>query len=324
MPVSDLLSGLVSVLLATNQPAAVSNLVEQTTGVRVAVPNLNDPVEREYLQLLAADDAAQAEVARWMQENERFAAQGAGLPDAVLNARIRQRLDEVKKQYEDFLTRHPRHVAARVAYGSFLNDLNDEAAAAAQWERALALDTNNAAIYNNLANHYGHNGPVEKAFTYYEKAIALNPNEPVYLHNFATTVFLFRQHVMRHYGINEQQVFDKAMDLYARAIKLDPKNFPLATDVARSYYVIKPLRIADAKAAWQYALQLAADDVEREGVYLHLARWEIFDQQWDAALGWLNRVTNAMYQHTRSVVLRNLENRRQEAATNAPAIKPSP
>jgi tetratricopeptide (TPR) repeat protein len=193
-----------------------------------------------------------------------------------------------------------------------------------QWERALTLSTNHAAIYNNLANHYGHNGPVEKAFTYYEKAIALDTNEPVYLHNFATTVFLFRKHVREHYGITEDQVFDKAMDLYARAMRLDPRNFPLATDVARCYYGIKPLRIADAKAAWQKALQLAGDDVEREGVYLHLARWEIFDQKWDAAHAWLNKVTNAMYLDTRTTVLKNLENRRQQAATNAPPTKLAP
>lgn len=321
---SDLLSGLVGVLLATNQPAALSNVVEQATGVRVEIPNLNDPAEREYLQLLAADNAAQAEVARWMEDNDKFTAQGAGLPEGVLTARIKARLDEVRKQYEDFLTRNPKHVEARIAYGSFLNDINDEPAAAAQWERALTLSTNHAAIYNNLANHYGHNGPVEKAFTYYEKAIALDTNEPVYLHNFATTVFLFRKHVREHYGITEQQVFDKAMDLYARALRLDPKNFPLATDVAKCYYGIKPLRIADAKIAWQNALTLAADDVEREGVCLHLARWEIFDQKWDAAHAWLNQVTNAMYQETRTTVLKNLENRRQQAATNAPPVKVTP
>src|SRR5579872_5343501 len=41
--VSDLLVGLLTALMATNQPAAVSNLVTQTTGLRVTVPDINDP-----------------------------------------------------------------------------------------------------------------------------------------------------------------------------------------------------------------------------------------------------------------------------------------
>ena len=37
----------------------------------------------------------------------------------------------------------------------------------------------------------------------------------------------------RYYQLTEQQVFDKAFDLYQKALKLDPNNFPLASDVAR-------------------------------------------------------------------------------------------
>lgn len=43
-----------------------------------------------------------------------------------------------------------------------------------------ALGTNNPAVYNNLANIYGHTGPVKKAFEFYARAIELNSHEPVY------------------------------------------------------------------------------------------------------------------------------------------------
>ena len=70
-------------------------------------------------------------------------------------------------------------------------------------------------------------------------------------------------------------MFDKALALYQKAIKLDPDNFPLATDYAQSYYGIKPLRTNDALVAWTNALHIARDEVEREGVYIHLARIKI-------------------------------------------------
>jgi len=58
---------------------------------------------------------------------------------------------------------------------------------------------------------------VKKAFDYYAKAIELNPQEPIYYHNFGTTVYLFRKDAMDFYGITEQQVYDKALGLYSKA-----------------------------------------------------------------------------------------------------------
>ena len=94
---SNLLIGLLSALVATNQPAAVSNLVEQTTGLKVSIPDPNDPVEREYRKLMEDDDAALDEVDKWIQENHSFAAKGAGVPPAELNARIRDRFVPVRR-----------------------------------------------------------------------------------------------------------------------------------------------------------------------------------------------------------------------------------
>ena len=45
-------------MLATNQVVAASNVVAQTTGIHVPVVDPNDPVEREYQQLLVKDDEA--------------------------------------------------------------------------------------------------------------------------------------------------------------------------------------------------------------------------------------------------------------------------
>ena len=69
---NDLTIGLLGALLATNQPLAVSNLVQQNTGVSVAIANPNDPEELELRQIMEDDDAALAEV-------ERLAA-GLGVP----------------------------------------------------------------------------------------------------------------------------------------------------------------------------------------------------------------------------------------------------
>jgi tetratricopeptide (TPR) repeat protein len=305
--------------MATSLPAAVTNAAVKLIREVVPLASTNDPVEKEFKKLLADDDAAQAEVDKWLQENEQFAAQGAGAPGVELRQRIRQRFEPVRKAYEDFIQRHPGHARARVAYGSFLGDIHDEDGAQEQLEKALALETNDPAIYNNLANIYGHHGPIKKAFEYYARAIQLNPLEPVYYQNFGTTVYLFRQDAMEYYSITKDQVFAKAFELYSNAMRLAPQDFPLASDVAQTYYGIQPLRTEEALKAWTNALRIASDEIEREGVHVHFARIKILAGRFAEARAHLSAVTNEAYAELKGRLTRNLGIREQEAkGTNAP------
>jgi tetratricopeptide (TPR) repeat protein len=322
--VTNLLIGLLSALVATNQPAAVSNLVEQTTGIKVDIPDPKDPVEMAYRKLMEDDDAALDEVDKWIQENRAFAAKGAGESSVTLNARIKTRFAIVRKEYDDFLQQHPNHARAHLAYGSFLSDISDEEGAVKEWEKGLALDPNNPAAWNNLANHYGHDGPVKKAFEYYAKAIALDPTEAIYYHNFGTTVYLFRKDAMEYYKINEQAVFDKALGLYAKAMKLDPTNFVLATDVASTYYGIKPTRTDAALNAWSNALKVATTDIERQGIYIHFARLELDADRFAQSQAHLTMVTNDTYAELKARIARNLAKREKEKETGVKETDSAP
>jgi tetratricopeptide (TPR) repeat protein len=263
------------------------------------------------------DDAAMDEVDSWIQENNAFAAHGAGESRQQLNARIRARLDVVGQEYTNFLNQFPTNAPAYLAYGSFLNDIGDEDGASVQYEKSRQLDPKDPAVWNDLANYYGENGPVTNAFAYYSKAVELNPSEPVYYENWATTVYLFRKDAREFYGINEGQVFDKALALYQKAIRLDPQNFVLMTDYAESYYGIKPLRTNDALVAWTNTLDIATNDLEREGVYIHLARVKMLAGRFSEAQDQLNGITNSAYNDLKKRLQRSLLQREQEAQTNS-------
>lgn len=314
-------------MLATNKPAPAAAKLEDFIAERTgtdAVTNSTDPVEKEFQALMEKDDEAQEEVDKWIKENEEFASKGAGVPREQLRQRILQRLEPIGKAYEEFIKAHPKHSRARVAYASFLSDIKGEEAAQEQLEKALAIDTNSPAIYNNLANIYGHIGPVTNAFAYYEKAIQLNPREPVYYHNFGTTVFLFRQDVKEYYGLTEEQVFAKAFQLYSNAMRLDPTNFPLASDVAQSYYGVRPVPMDVALNAWTNALKLTHDEIEREGVYIHFARLNLMAGRFELARAHLSAVTNQMYADLKRRILRNVaEQENPVRSTNSPPEKPA-
>jgi tetratricopeptide (TPR) repeat protein len=330
-----ILLSLLSALLSTNQVVAVSNVVARTTGIALPVVDPNDPVEKDFQRLLAEDDAAQAEVDQWIKDNNSFGEKGAGIPAATLNARIDQRFEPVVRGYEDFLLRHPEHARARLAYGSFLNDISRETEAMVQWERARELEPNNPAAWNNLAIYFSHRGPVKKAFAYYAKAIELNPIEPLYYQNLATCVFSYRKDAKEFYQLDDdQKVFRRALALYRQARKLDPQNFALATDLAQTYYYLEPPQLADKQAAdlaekqlleeafcaWQDAQKIALDDGQREGVFIHLARLCITHRRFEEARRHLAAVTRPEYGVLKQRLTRNLEQKQKEAAQQPPAV----
>ena len=283
-------------VVATNPPSvAVSNEIQQTTGISVTVPDTNDPAEQELQKLMADDDAAQTEVDKWIRDDDNFYKAGAGEPKDELNKRILERFATIRKGYEDFLRRHPGSAHGYLAYGSFLNDLGDEEGSVAQYEKARQLDPKNPAAWNNLANYYGEHGPLTNAFMDYAKAIELNPNEPVYYQNLATTVYLYRKDAREFFNINEQQVFDKALALYQQAMKLARMISPSRPITRRA--IMASARCAPTTRSWpgRTRWQIARNEVEREGVYIHLARIKISIGEYDEARAQLDAVTNAVW-----------------------------
>ena len=317
---SDLTIGLLSALLATNQPQAVSNVIQQQTGVAVDIAA--DPAEKELREVMMADDAAQDEVNGWLHEFDSQSSTNRAAATAALNQRINARFDRVRSAYENFLSNHPNSAHGCLAYGSFLNDIGDEEGAHLQYENALQLDPKNPAVWNNLANYYGENSPVTKAFEYYAQAIKLKPDEPVYYENFATTVYLFRKDAKEYFHLDEQEVFDKALELYKQAMVLAPDDFTLATDYAESYYGIKPLRTNDALAAWSNAMNIAHTDAERQGVELHLARVKTYAGMFAEAQAHLDTVTNVAFLELKRQLTRSLANH-EHPDTNAEAADES-
>lgn len=315
---SDLAIGLLSALLATNQPAAVSNLVQEKTGLSVPVPRNDAPEEQELHEIMATDDDALDEVRSWINTNTIPKTDTNGM--AALNLKIRARLDDMKREYRTFLRNHPNNARGYLAYGSFLNDIGEEDAAKAAYENSKQLDPKNPAVWNQLANYYGEYGGLTNAFAYYTEAIRLDPTEPVYYQNFATTVYLFRKDARQFYGITEQQVFDKALGLYQQAMKLAPNDLVLATDYAESYYGIKPMRTNDALAAWTNCLNICKDENEREGILIHLARNKIAAGRYEEAQGHLDSITNPVFGDTKKRLGRMMERyQHPELDTNSPA-----
>ncbi len=322
---SDLLVGALSVILSTNAPAAFSNRVAhaaQSIPLPRTGADTSDPRYAELRVVMEDDDAAEEEIGRWLAERDALSPEDPRREsDLAFRRRVDERNDRVCKAYEAIVRRHSQYAAARNAFAAFLGETGDEPGAIAQLEEASRLDPGDPSIWNNLANHYGHIGPIEKAFPAFEKAVALNPFEPVYRYNLGTVVFLFRKDAMAYYRCDEAEVFRRALDHYKEVRRLRPHNFRYAFDFAQTYYGVKPgpadtpegrkaseRSLAEtALAAWHEALALADNDQDRDGIFLHLARWHLRLGQWDAARTNIALVAHPSLAEVKARLQRNLD-----------------
>ncbi len=281
----------------------------------------NTPEEREFRRLVVAHATARDEVRFWIRTDIATQKGLSPPPNALMKSRINQRLEPVAAAYQDFLKRNPDHARAARSYGTLLHDLNDDEGLLKQWEQTRGIDARDPDAWRKLGNYYCHIGEIKKCFQCYDKAIELDPTEPVYYQDYATTVFLYRRDAKEHFHLDEQQVFDHALDLYNQALKLDPKNAPLAFDIALCYYVIRPPRVEPALEAWQRVLKLASTDRQRENIYLHLARIEITGKRFERARQYLDRVTNPQFAYTKGRVTNTLAEREKQVAAEAAETK---
>ncbi|NBP23374.1 MAG: hypothetical protein EBU81_02195, partial [Proteobacteria bacterium] len=114
---------------------------------------------------------------------------------------------------------------------------------------------------------------------------------------------------------------------------LRPLDFKLASDVAQTWYGVKPAPathevsskaaelavIESGLGAWTNALRLATLDEEREGVRLHMARWQIKAGRWAAARTHLDAVTNAVHSVVKQRLERNWREKQGLPLENGPS-----
>jgi hypothetical protein len=87
----------------------------------------------------------------------------------------------------------------------------------------------------------------------------------------------------------------------------------LATELAESFYLIKPLPTREALQAWSNALDVAENDSQREAVYLHMARVEMKSGMFIEAGKNLDAVTSGVHNAVKELLSRNLQNKMSQS-----------
>lgn len=221
--------------------------------------------EDQAIEVLRRFDRAQNALGDWDFELARqlgnagdTAAAQTKLDDA------RRRFDLVRKAYETFLQTYPNNARALTYFGELLYDRYQEYPQAIQnWKLATQLDATLGMPCNDLGIHYCHEGDYDQGFSYFEKALELEPNNPDYLFNVAQIYLTNRPQAMERYKWNEKRLFKEAMKLSKRATELAPNDFSLAQDYAVNFFAAESLGISanwnEAIKAWEHARALTTN-----------------------------------------------------------------
>ena len=240
-----------------------------------------------------------------MQDVERLSGNRSWLTRLMLRARLRR----VEAEYRQFLSDHPEHVRATVAYGGFLRDSQREDEAIVWWNKAIAIDLNCAMAYDNIAEVYGSTGRAAEALRLHQKAYELDPTEPVYRLNWANTCVLYRTDAHKVYGWDTDKIFRRSLEQFRKARDLAPQDFQFSSAYAESFYLMKVPDWQEMYEAWKYCLDqpLQTNDLQR--VYSHLARACLHLSRFDEAKTWLTKMDAPEVQALRETLERNLSER---------------
>jgi len=271
-----------------------------TPPVTTTDTNAAERIEAEYQALLRLDDASLTEIQEMIKKwNAQQGTEIGVTSEEQLQKQVRSKIEAVKQSYQKFLHANPKHVRAMIAYGSFLEDIQEEAEGVQWWLKARDLDPKNAAVRNNLANHYSHSGEPKRAIEEYEAAIQIQPSEPVYHFNLGNTLYLFRRDAVALKGGTEAEMLERALECFRKARDLEPGNYDYATAYAETFYGLKNPNWQRAIEGWEYCFQLDLTPLQRDQVHTHLARVNLRLGKTAKAKAYLERVQSEQFQDIR-------------------------
>jgi len=162
--------------------------------------------------------------------------------------------------FREYLARHPDAHAVRDEWGHFLADQWLPERAVAAWQSLIERAPGYATAYNNIGTLYTHMGKDMEAVDLFLKSIDLDPTNPEYYFNLATTCSTHRKDVAAKFDWQLRRVFREVLWNFGKARELDPANVDYARACATAFVLARYFGVEDvadeAVEAWEHYLSI--------------------------------------------------------------------
>ena len=219
---------------------------------------------------------------------------------------IETELQSIVDGYEALISAAPNYVAAFISYGMMLHRVGERIPSNAMLIRADQIDPYHAIVKNQLGNYQAEEGNYPEAMGFYQMAIDLRPDEPLYHYQLGNLLFSYK-----NFFIDDKLFLPDGIDLeiqnrFREAAMLAPAHLPYRLRYAQSFFDIARPNWEAALEEWQQLVNFVESPEEKQMMQLYMAKTRFEMGHHTAAQKIIKGIDEPSLEHSKDILLKQI------------------
>ena len=219
---------------------------------------------------------------------------------------IKTELQSIVDGYEALISAAPNYVAAFISYGMMLHRVGERIPSNAMLIRADQIDPYHAIVKNQLGNYQAEEGNYPEAMGFYQMAIDLRPDEPLYHYQLGNLLFSYK-----NFFIDDKLFLPDGIDLeiqnrFREAAMLAPAHLPYRLRYAQSFFDIARPNWEAALEEWQQLVNFVESPEEKQMMQLYMAKTRFEMGHHTAAQKIIKGIDEPSLEHSKDILLKQI------------------
>jgi len=219
---------------------------------------------------------------------------------------IKTELQSIVDGYEALISAAPNYVAAFISYGMMLHRIGERIPSNAMLIRADQIDPYHAIVKNQLGNYQAEEGNYPEAMGFYQMAIDLRPDEPLYHYQLGNLLFSYK-----NFFIDDKLFLPEGIDLeiqnrFRKAAMLAPAHLPYRLRYAQSFFDIARPNWEAALEEWQQLVNFVESPEEKQMMQLYMAKTRFEMGHHTAAQKIIKGIDEPSLEHSKDILLKQI------------------
>ena len=219
---------------------------------------------------------------------------------------VQTELQSIVDGYERLINASPEYAAAYVSYGLMLHRIGERKTSNAILARADELDPYHAIVKNQLGNYQAEEGNYLEAMAFYNMAIDLRPEEPLYHYQMGNLLFAYKK-----FFIDDKLFLLDGIDLeiqkkFREAAMLAPAHLPYRLRYAQSFFDVARPNWEVALEEWQQLVDFVESPEEKQMMQLYMARTRFLMGHHTAARKIIRKIDELSLEHSKQLLINEI------------------